>query len=215
MKKINFNSENVKIERVYQTMPRDQIPWHRESPPLELVDLVKSGKISPCRTIELGCGLGSAALFLASNGFDVLGVDASSAAIDHARADAESRGIECRFQRMNILTDLENIPNQFEFALDWEVFHHIDPSDRPRYLAAVKRLLRPGGRYLSTGFSREDEHFGTGPYRKTPLGTMLYFSSEDELRELFSRYFSILELKPIQIPGKTTPHSAIFCLMEK
>ena len=66
------------------------------------------------------------------------------------------------------------------------------PSDRKQYVETVHRLLVPGGKYLSVCFSEKDAGFGgTGKERRTPLGTVLYFSSEDELRDLFGPYFDI------------------------
>jgi hypothetical protein len=56
---------------------------------------------------------------------------------------------------------------------------------------------------------------GLGKYRKTRLGTILYFSSEDELRELFEPYFKIKELKTIEIRGKPNSHIANYVFMEK
>jgi hypothetical protein len=77
-------------------------------------------------------------------------------------------------------------------------------------------VLRPGGGYLSVCFSEEDPDFGgVGKYRKTPLGTKLYFSSEDELRELFDPLFQIHELHTSQIAGKYGPHKAVVARMTR
>jgi hypothetical protein len=43
----------------------------------------------------------------------------------------------------------------------------------------------------------------------------LYFSSEEELKELFSACFKVIELKTIEIEGKFSPHRANFVFMEK
>jgi hypothetical protein len=56
---------------------------------------------------------------------------------------------------------------------------------------------------------------GVGKYRKTPLGTTLYFSSEEELKELFGGCFDIEELRTIDIKGKNVIHRAIYALMKK
>ncbi|MBI4823831.1 MAG: hypothetical protein HY805_06340 [Nitrospirae bacterium] len=50
---------------------------------------------------------------------------------------------------------------------------------------------------------------------ETPLGTVLYFSSEDELKELFTSYFDIKELKTIEISGKFGTHLANYVFMGK
>ena len=73
-----------------------------------------------------------------------------------------------------------------------------------------------GGKYLSVCFSERDHHFGsTGKYRGKPIGTILHFSSEEELKGLFSAYFKIIELKTIEIEGKYAPHLASYAFMEK
>ncbi|MBL7201233.1 MAG: methyltransferase domain-containing protein [Anaerolineae bacterium] len=51
-----------------------RMPWET-GPREELVGLVDSGRIAPCRAIDLGCGTGSNSIFLAQRGFEVTGVD--------------------------------------------------------------------------------------------------------------------------------------------
>ena len=67
----------VDLDKIYREVPLDQIPWNIETPPDALVDLVQSGKIRPCEAIDLGCGVGNYAIYLASKGFDVTGIDSS------------------------------------------------------------------------------------------------------------------------------------------
>jgi len=204
------------MDRIYREVPLQTIPWNSETPPEILVDLVKSGKVKPCRAIDLGCGAGNYALFLASAGFDMTGVDISSRAIEIARENAAKRGIRCTFLVADLLGDLHEIRDPYEFAYDWEVLHHIFPEDRERYVRNVHRILRPGGKYLSVCFSDEDPQFGgSGKYRKTPLGTTLYFSSEKELRDLFRRYFAVKSLTTREVSGKYGPHLAVCAFMEK
>jgi len=204
------------MDRIYREVPLQTIPWNSETPPEILVDLVRNGKVKPCRAIDLGCGAGNNAIFLASAGFDMMGVDISSRAIEIARENAAMRGIRCTFLVADLLGDLHEIRDPYEFAYDGEVLHHIFPEDRERYVRNVHRMLRQGGKYLSVCFSDEDPQFGgSGKYRKTPLGTTLYFSSEKELRDLFRPYFSIRELQTREVPGKYSPHLAVCAFLEK
>ena len=83
----------VDIDTIYQRMPLDRIPWNSETPPDALVELVRSGKVKPCRAIDLGCGAGNYAIYLAGIGFDVTGVDSSPTAIRFAREKAERLGV--------------------------------------------------------------------------------------------------------------------------
>jgi len=201
----------VDIDTIYQRMPLDRIPWNIETPPEALVELVTSGKVNPCRTIDLGCGAGNYAIYLAGMGFDVTGVDGSLTAIAIARESAERKGVSCNFIVADLLGDLHEVQGQFDFGYDWELLHHIMPPDRETYVKNVSTLLNPGATYLSVCFSEDDPQFGgRGKIRGTPIGTVLYFSSESEIRELLSPYFTIGELKTIDVSGKYGTHRAVY-----
>jgi SAM-dependent methyltransferase len=202
------------IDRIYQTVPLDAIPWNSATPPEALVALVTGGTFCPCTTIDLGCGAGNYAIWLAGLGFDVTGVDSSKTAIRIAEKNAREKGVRCRFIVADLLGDLHEVSGTFDFAFDWELLHHIFPEDRETYVRNVQRVLSPGGTYLSVCFSEDDPQFGgAGKFRRTPIGTTLYFSSESELRELFSPYFVIRDLRTIEVSGKYGPHQAIYALL--
>jgi len=204
------------IDRIYRDVPLDKIPWNSESPPDALVTLVMSGKIQPCKIVDLGCGAGNYALYLAGCGFEVTGIDSSPTAIQIAQANAQKQDAACRFIVANLLGDMHEVTDTFDFAYDWEVLHHIFPEDRETYVKNVRKILNPGASYLSVSFSETDPQFGgKGKFRKTPIGTTLYFSSEPELRDLFSSNFEIRELKTIEVSGKYGSHYAIYTLMKK
>jgi SAM-dependent methyltransferase len=206
----------VDIDRIYQNVPLDKIPWNSETPPDALVKLVKGGKVRPCRTIDFGCGAGNYAIYLAGLGFDVTGVDSSPAAIKIAGENAKKRGVRCRFFGADLLGDLHEVTDTFDFAYDWEFLHHIFPEDRETYIKNVHKILKPEATYFSVCFSEKDSQFGgSGKYRKTRIGTTLYFSSESELRELVSPYFTIRELKTIEVSGKYDLHRAVYVLSER
>jgi 2-polyprenyl-3-methyl-5-hydroxy-6-metoxy-1,4-benzoquinol methylase len=204
------------MEDIYQKIPPDKIPWNIETPPDALVRLVERGRIRPCRTVDFGCGAGNYTVWLAKQGFDVTGIDISPSAIDLARKNAVKQGVQCTFIVADVLGDLREVKGLFDFAFDWELLHHIYPQDRPGYLANVARLLKPGGKYLSVCFNEKDPQFGgSGKYRTTAIGTVLYFSSAEELQELFSPYFNILELRAITVGGKWGDHIANYGYMER
>ena len=204
------------IDRIYQKIPLDKIPWNSETPPDALVELVQDGKVRPCRTIDLGCGAGNYAIYLAGLGFEVTGVDSSPTAIKIAGEHAKKRGVRCRFIVADLLGDLQEVTGTFDFAYDWELLHHIFPEDRESYIKNVHKILNPKAMYFSVCFSEKDPQFGgSGKYRKTQIGTTLYFSSESELRELVSPYFTIRELKTVEVSGKYGPHCAVSVLAER
>jgi SAM-dependent methyltransferase len=155
-------------------------------------------------------------VWLAGRGFDVTGVDSAPTAIKRAKENAAKKGVECTFLVADVLGDLEDVTGTFDFAHDWELLHHIFPERREQYVANVHRLLNPKGKYLSLCFNERDPAFGgVGKYRKTPLGTLLYFSSEGELRALFEAHFTIFDLRTVEVRGKTTSHLASYSFMER
>jgi len=201
------------IDQMYRTIPLDKIPWNSEVPPRTLVNLVESGRIRPCKAVDLGCGTGNYSVWLASKGFDVTGVDSSPKAIEIAAENALRKGVSCRFVVADLLGDLREISETFDFAFDYELLHHIYPEDRNHYIQNVYRILNPGSTYLSVCFSEEDSQFGgTGKFRSTGIGTVLYFSSEIEIKNLLLPHFSVQEIRTIEISGKSGPHRAVYAL---
>ncbi|MDP8206420.1 MAG: class I SAM-dependent methyltransferase [Candidatus Electryonea clarkiae] len=195
------------MEQVYRDMPLDSIPWNLPDPPAMLVEAIESGKIKPCKAVDMGCGAGNYAVWLAKHGFDVTGIDISERAIAYARDMAIRNGVSCSFEAADLLRDMKKFHEHFDFAYDWEVLHHIFPEDRESYLSNVHNLLRQDGMYFSICFSEKNSDFGgEGKYRKTPIDTTLYFSSKDELRDLFDPLFHICELNTVEIKGKYNPH---------
>ncbi len=204
------------MDSIYREQALDAIPWNLEKPPTLLVELVDSGWVAPCEAVDLGCGAGNYAVWLASQGFQMTGLDLSTTALELARKLATDRGVTCRFEACDMIGLVEEYDNSFDFAFDWEVLHHVFPEGREAYFTNVHRMLCPGGKYLSVCFSEDDPAFGgEGKYRKTPIDTTLYFSSEQELRELLEPLFLIEELSTIEIPGKRGPHMAVMALMTK
>lgn len=204
------------MDRIYGELVPGEIPWHMATPPPPLAALVESGRVVPCRTVDLGCGAGEHAVWLALRGFDVTGLDVSAAAVARAQALARSTRAACRFAVADLLEPDAQFEAGFEFAYDWLVLHHVDPADRPRYAANVQRMLCPGSLYLSVCFSEDDQGIaGEGKYRQPRLGTRLYLSSEQEIRDLFGPLFDIVELGTVGIEGTRSPHRAVQALLRK
>jgi len=205
-----------KMDAIYRDSPPSQIPWNLKEPPELLVDLVRGRKIVPCDAVDFGCGAGNYAVWLAEQGFRVTGIDISPTAIELASKLARERGVDCRFLEGDLTSVQAGWEVSFDFGFDWEVLHHVFPAQRAAFVGNVHRTLRPGARHLSVCFSENDPGFGgKGKYRRTPLGTTLYFSSQDEIEGLFSPRFRFLELSTREIAGKEGPHLAVFALLEK
>ncbi|MHC4913504.1 MAG: class I SAM-dependent methyltransferase [Planctomycetota bacterium] len=208
--------KQTRFDDIYKDMSLDDIPWNLETPPDLLVELVDTGKVGPCKAIDLGCGAGNYVIYLAARGFDVTGVDFSPTAIKIAKENAKTRGVECSFLIVDAIDGLNKINQTWDFAYGWGLLHHIFPDQRQKYVENVYRILNPKGKYLSLCFSEKDTGFeGSGKYRKTDVGSVIYFSSEDELRKLFETHFQIIDLRTVQISGKFESHIFNYAFMEK
>lgn len=182
--------------------------WTHSKPPAELIELVETGKIKPCKVLDVGCGEGFYAIYLASKGFDVLGIDISEKAIKYAKENAKKAGVNIRFKVMD-LRDLPELKEKFNFVLEWAILHGIAFEERQKHIGNVNNLLNENGKYFSVCFNIQDVKF-TGPGkririvpegRKISSGMKMYFSSLEELKELFGTYFKIIESKVFEKPG--------------
>jgi len=208
--------DQIRMDEVYKNMSLEQIPWNMETPPQLLVELVDSGKVQPCKVIDLGCGAGNYAVYLAGRGFEVTGVDFSPTAIKIARENADEKGVKCNFLVADVIDELGEVDQTWDFAYEWGLLHHILPKRRRKYVENVHRILNPKGKYLSLCFSEKDTGFeGSGKYRGTAIGSVLYFSSEEELRKLFEPHFQIIDLRTIEISGKFESHVFNYVFMER
>lgn len=204
------------IDDIYKDISLDEIPWNVENPPELLVELLDTGKVRPCRAIDLGCGAGNYAVYLAGRGFEVTGVDISPTAIKIAKENARRKNVSCNFIVADVVQGLDELRQTWQFAYGWGLLHHISPEQRQKYVGNVARILEPGGKYLSISFSEKDTGFaGSGKRRQSQLDTALYFSSEDQLKKLFETHFNIIDLRTIEIAGKFKPHIFNYVFMQR
>jgi len=128
-------------------------PWVM-GPREELVELVESGRLRPGRAIDLGCGSGDNAIFLAQHGFDVTGVDFAHAAIDKAREKAATAGVEVRFV-VGDLTDLRGVEGPFDLLVDYGTWDDLSAVNREAYVDNVLPLAAPDAAFLLFCFEWE------------------------------------------------------------
>jgi len=108
------------------------------------------------RLLDLGCGAGLAAEALARRGHEVLGVDASSAAIETARSHAEGQNLRLAY-RVGTAEDLLADGLRFSVITALEVIEHVP--DPPGFLATLAALLEPGGQLFLSTLNRTPQSF--------------------------------------------------------
>lgn len=105
----------------------------------ELAELVDSERIEPGRAIDLGCGVGREAIFLAQRGFAVTGVDISPTAIGMAKKAAADAGVDVDF-KVDDLTELNHVSGTFDLIVDVGAFNDLNTAQRDAYVRNVLPL---------------------------------------------------------------------------
>lgn len=125
-------------------------PWDI-GPRKELVELVESGRIQPCRAIDLGSGTASNVVFLAQRSFEVTGVDYAAAAIELGRKRAAEARVKVNFIQDD-LTNLRHVTGPFDLLVDYGTLDDLTPPNRDLYVQNILLLTRPGSLFLLYGF---------------------------------------------------------------
>jgi len=152
--------------------------WEICRPQHEILKLEAAGEIHG-RVLDVGCGTGENVLYLVKNGYEVVGVDVASAAIDKAKKRASIRSIRGLFLVHDALR-LETIGLKFDTIIDSGLFHVFSDDARKKFVKSISSVLRIGGTYFMLCFS-ELEPPGWGPRRVT----------QNEIRQAFKHDFRI------------------------
>jgi SAM-dependent methyltransferase len=157
-------SDNPGVPReTFDTAYGDAPPaWDIGRPQDDVVRLHGRGGFKG-KVLDLGCGTGENALFLASEGLDVTGLDRVPPAIAKARAKAQERGVKVTFDVADAL-DLGKYKKAFDTVLDAGLFHVFSDADRAKYIKSLASIVKDQGTLHVLCFS--DQEPGTeGPRR--------------------------------------------------
>jgi SAM-dependent methyltransferase len=184
----------------------NELPWDTGQPEPTLVEWLDQAGLQPGRALEIGCGTGTNALWLAQRGFDVLALDLAPLAIERARAKARAQNAtRCELQVRDFMRG-EPLPGTFQLVFDRGCFHVFqDPEDQARFAERVAALLAPGGVWLSLIGSTEGAERAEGPPRRNAREIVNALEPSLELVTLRT-----IEFTPL--PGEATPPRAWFCL---
>ena len=121
-------------------------PWDTGVTPPELVDLVEGEQIPHGRALDIGCGTGTNAIYLAQHGFEAFGVDISWFAIWRARRKARRCGTPVSFYTGDVTKlGLPSVPaniNPVDLVVDIGCLHALVAEDRLPLM--LKLMLRVG-----------------------------------------------------------------------
>ena len=148
------------FESAYTAVP----PWDIGRPQSEFMRLAEAGEIRGS-VLDVGCGTGENALYLASMDHEVWGIDFAPVAIEKAKAKAWERGLEVTLLIWNVL-ELQSLKRTFDTIIDSGLFHSLTDTERLLFVHSLTKVLEPGGTYFMLCFS-EHEPGSWGPRRVT------------------------------------------------
>jgi len=187
----------------YQT---GDTPWDTGRPSAELAAVLDSGVIQPCRALELGCGAGTNAVYLAQRGFSVTAVDLSAAAIARAQGLARDERVVADFL-VDDVCNLHAALQDFDFVFDRGCYHCARRDNLPGFLATLERATKPGAKYLLLAGNANEQTEAPGPPRV----------HERQIRDELGALFSVDWIRPFRFedPGGVEGPLGWSCLLTR
>ena len=175
-------------------------PWDTKAPKENVIGWQAGGWVHG-DVLDIGCGLGDNAIYLAKNGYRVTGLDISPTALITAGRRANDAGVDVKFAVADS-TKLEGYTDAFDTVIDSGMFHCLDDDGKRSYAAALHRATRPGARLLLSCFSDANPDDTEWP---RPV------VSEQTLREVFEGAgWDIMSIEPATVARPDGPTMAFF-----
>ncbi len=179
------------FENIYAGQPR----WEIGRPQQVFLDVADriTGSL-----LDVGCGTGENALFFASRGQKVTGIDFLTEPINLARQKATERGLTATFIVMDALA-LIGLTEVFDSAIDSGLFHVFSDDDRRHYVEGLASVLKTGGRLFLLCFS-DAEPGEQGPRRV----------SRKEIEDAFDVGWVVESIEPTRFEVRPDPNDSSF-----
>jgi SAM-dependent methyltransferase len=169
--------------------------------PAPIYRVVKRGWWTPGMSmLDIGCGDGLIAAWLAEIGLDVLGVDPSSEAI--ARARKSFRGLtRLAFETADLRRPVP-FSRLFDAVVDHGYLSRLAPGERATYASTVAAAAKPGARFLLL----------------VPLPLAAFERRKRDISQFFRPAFRLVAAQPTGLSrpsGDSAPEGAAFCLVRQ
>lgn len=170
------------------------IPFFVDDPDENLMSFIEKSGIRG-KSLDIGCGNGRNAIYLAKKGFDSFGIDLASEPIKWAKGNAEKYGVEVNFDEISFF-DYHDESQAYHHIHDSGCMHHIKPHRRAQYLEKVHQLLSDDGCFtlvcfnLNGGTNVSDYEVYEQKSMKGGLGF-----SEEKLRKILTPYFDVTDMR--------------------
>ena len=191
MRREDWDRRYAKVENLWSAKPNRFLVVEVES-------------LAPGRALDLACGEGQNAIWLASIGWRVDAVDYSPVAIAKARARAERDGVDVAFEEAD-LVEYEPQPAAYDLVL--LLYLHLPAEEHRLVLKRAARALAPGGTLVLLGHDLLNATEGVGG----PSDNSLLYTPDDIAGELEGLEIEKAERVLRDVAGSERP--AIDCLV--
>lgn len=180
-------------------------PWDGVLPS-ELKSIIEGPDALPHgRVLDLGSGMGTKAIYMATHGWNVTGVEVVARALHEAQRRAKVAGVQVDFRQGDVTRlDSLGLDPGYSLIFDFGCYHSLRGEQRARYAEGVTALAAPGAMLLIDAFTRA--------LPPVPGGV-----SESELRERFPAWDFIWS-RPNEEAGTAAMRRAAamwFCLTKR
>jgi 2-heptyl-1-hydroxyquinolin-4(1H)-one methyltransferase len=163
-------------------------PWSIGEPQPEIAALIEAGRVHG-DVLDAGCGEAATAIALAERGFTTVGLDQSATAIELARAAAAERGLTNATFEVADISAFTGYDGRFGTIIDSTLFHSMPVELRDGYQQSIVRAAAPGASYFVLVFDATN----------WPAAGPAHPVTEQELRDVVSKYWVIDEVRPARI----------------
>ena len=128
--------------------------WDIGRPADELQKVVSGGTVPRCRVVDMCCGSGTDAIYLAGKGFDVTAIDVAPTALGQALEKAARAKVSVNWVVADILAPPDVKP--FDFVYDRGCYHVVRDQNLTAYTETLRRFSHPGTKFLLLASRRDD-----------------------------------------------------------
>jgi SAM-dependent methyltransferase len=132
------------------------LPWDIGTPAPELTGTIPGLDLPSKDVLEIGCGTGTNAIWLAQQGYIVTATELAPTALEAARKKASSAKVNINYKLSDICEELPVDKESVGFVFDRGVFHVMPVDKRSLFVDRVTQALMPGGFWLCMSGSADE-----------------------------------------------------------
>ena len=146
------------------------------------------------KVLDLGCGIGRNALYLANNNFDVYAFDLSESGLRQLKEEAKRMNLGVNVKQGDMLS-LPYEDDCFDCILAFHSIYHTDYEGLKTVVSEIKRVLGKGGEIFLTLNSKESDAWKSPSHKKIDQYTIVKDeTTEENVPHTYLSYGEVLDL---------------------